>query len=90
MASYEAKTFKGTMIYLKLSLHAKKSKFLEINCSHYQATVLNTIDSGYKGMLNRGNSGYRGQFAADQNFYLIKTGWIEEKQSFLVDLKTSK
>ena len=49
-----------------------------------------TVDSGYKGMLNRGNSGYRGQFAADQNFYLIKTGWIEEKQSFLVDLKTSK
>ena len=40
MASYEAKTFKGTMIYLKLSLHAKKSKFLEINCSHYQVTVL--------------------------------------------------
>ena len=32
-----------------------------------------TVDSGYKGMLNRGNSGYRGQFAADQNFYLIKT-----------------
>ena len=49
-----------------------------------------TVGSGYKGMLNRGNSGYRGQFAADQNFYLIKTGWIEEKQSFLVDLKTSK
>ena len=35
---------------------------------------LGTVDSGYKGMLNRGNSGYRGQFAADQNFYLIKTG----------------
>ena len=53
-------------------------------------TKIHTVDSGYKGMLNRGNSGYRGQFAADQNFYLIKTGWIEEKQSFLVDLKTSK
>ena len=40
MASYETKTFKGTMKYLKLSPQAKKSKFLEINCSHYQATVL--------------------------------------------------
>ena len=41
-----------------------------------------TVDSGYKGMLNRGNSGYRGQFAADQNFYLIKAGQIEEKGAF--------
>ena len=40
MASYETKTFKGTMKYLKLSPQAKKSNFLEINCSHYQATVL--------------------------------------------------
>ena len=42
----------------------------------------NTVDSGYKGMLNRGNSGYRGQFAADQNFYLVKAGQIEEKGAF--------
>ena len=41
-----------------------------------------TVDSGYKGMLNRGNSGYRGQFAADQNFYLVKAGQIEEKGAF--------
>ena len=40
------------------------------------------VDSGYKGMLNKGNSGYRGQFAADQNFYLIKAGQIEEKGAF--------
>ena len=40
MASYETKTFKGTMKYLKLLPQAKKFKFLEINCSHYQATVL--------------------------------------------------
>ena len=44
MASYETKTFKGTMKYLKLSPQAKKSKFLEINCSHYQATVLDILD----------------------------------------------
>ena len=40
MTSYETKTFKGTMKYLKLSPKAKKSNFLEINCSHYQATVI--------------------------------------------------
>ena len=42
----------------------------------------NTVDSGYKGMLNRGNSGYRGQFVADQKFYLVKAGQIEEKGAF--------
>ena len=41
-----------------------------------------TVDSGYKVMLNRGNSGYRGQFAADQKFYLVKAGQIEEKGTF--------
>ena len=45
-------------------------------------TCADTVDSGYKGMLNRGNSGYRGQFAADQNFYLVKAGQIEEKGAF--------
>ena len=44
--------------------------------------TIGTVDSGYKGMLNRGNSGYRGQFAADQNFYLVKAGQIEEKGAF--------
>ena len=43
MASYETKTFKGTMKYLKFSPQAKKSNFSEINCSHYQATVLGSI-----------------------------------------------
>ena len=46
------------------------------------AIYIFTVDSGYKGMLNRGNSGYRGQFAADQNFYLVKAGQIEEKGAF--------
>ena len=32
-----------------------------------------TVKTGYKNHLNRGNSGYRGHFAADQFFYLIKT-----------------
>ena len=27
-----------------------------------------TVKLGYKNMLNRGNSGYRGQFAADRFF----------------------
>ena len=72
---------------MKLSCKCKVAKSLK---SLVCPWLGNTVDSGYKGMLNRGNSGYRGQFAADQNFYLIKTGWIEEKQSFLVDLKTSK
>ena len=49
---------------------------------HWQDANRNTFDSGYKGMLNRGNSGYRGQFAADQNFYLVKAGQIEEKGAF--------
>lgn len=40
MASYEAKTFKGTKKCFKLSSKAKKFKTLKINCSHYQATVL--------------------------------------------------
>ena len=41
-----------------------------------------TVDSGYRGMLYRGKSGYRGQFAADGIFYLIKAGQIEEKGAF--------
>ena len=49
-----------------------------------------TVDSGFRGMLNRGKSGYRGQLAADGFFYLIKAGQIEEKRAFLANLKTSK
>ena len=46
MASYETKTYKGTMKYLKLSPQAKKSNFLENNYSHYQATVLSLRGRG--------------------------------------------
>ena len=41
-------------------------------------------------MLNRGMSGFRGQFAADGIFYLIKAGQIEERWAFYANLKTSK
>ena len=44
--------------------------------------ICKNCETGYKNHLNRGNSGYRGQFAADQNFYLIKAGQIEEKRAF--------
>ena len=49
-----------------------------------------TVDSGYRGMLNRGKSGFRGKFAADGIFHLIKAGQIEEKRAFWANLKTSK
>ena len=50
--------------------------------SYPMIVLKSTVDSGYRGMLYRGKSGYRGQFAADQNFYLVKAGQIEEKGAF--------
>ena len=49
---------------------------------HCSVPKKNTVDSGYRGMFYRGKSGYRGQFAADGIFYLIKAGQIEEKRAF--------
>ena len=52
--------------------------------SEYQTrkTVHGTVDSGFRGLLYRGKSAFRGQLAADGNFYLIKAGEIKEKGAF--------
>ena len=52
------------------------------SCAHTAFSREGTVDSGCRGMLNRGKSGYRGQFATDGFFYLIKVGQIEEKRAF--------
>ena len=46
----------------------------EIKVHENKYVFKSTVKLGYKNMLNRGNSGYRGHFAADRFFYLIKTG----------------
>ena len=44
-----------------------------------QLKYVNTVNSGYKNMLNRGNSGCSGHFTADQNIFLMnQTGRMKE------------
>ena len=62
--------------------HTEKVWGIEIRCvekfhfknfTRVMGRFETTVKTGYKNHLNRGNSGYRGHFAADRFFYLIKT-----------------